>query len=359
MTTIQGVPDLGPGLRLHLNENTGGCSAKVVEVVRAFDAQQLATYPDFRDAIVETAAFLGVNADRIVLTNGLDEGILLASIAYLGHRTPEALVEQGAALTVMSGAPEIVVAQPAFEPYLSTAHAMGARVVSVPAGPNYAYPLEAVLKAITPNTRIVYVNNPNNPSGQPVPQEAIRRVAREAGHALVFVDEAYHDFLGENFLAEAANYPNVIVGRTFSKAYGLAGMRVGVMIASPAVLAPIRRAMPLFNLNVVAVAALRAAIADTEFRSWYLAQTKESKELVYAACDRAGLRYWKSAANFVLIDGASRARELVDGMIAKGVFVRDRTKDPACPNCFRVTTGVVEHARHAVETLEALCASLN
>ncbi|MDP2052291.1 MAG: aminotransferase class I/II-fold pyridoxal phosphate-dependent enzyme, partial [Acidobacteriota bacterium] len=260
MTTIQGVPDLGPGLRLHLNENTAGCSPKVVEAVRAFDGQRLATYPDFRDAIFETAAFLGIEPDRIVLTNGLDEGILLASIAYLGHRTPEALVELGAPITALSGAAEVIVSQPAFEPYLHAAHALGARVVSVPAGPDYAYPLDGVLKAITPNTRIVYVNNPNNPSGQPVPQEAIRRVARAAGHALVFVDEAYHDFLGENFLSEAADYANVIVGRTFSKAFGLAGMRVGVMMASPAILAPIRRAMPLFNLNVVAVAALRAAI---------------------------------------------------------------------------------------------------
>lgn len=355
MTTIQGVPDLGPGLRLHLNENTAGCSPKVVEAVRAFDGQQLATYPDFRDAVFETAAFLGVDPGRIVLTNGLDEGILLASIAYLGHRTPEALVELGAPIAALSGAAEVIVSQPAFEPYLHAAHALGARVVSVPAGPDYVYPLEGVLKAITPNTRIVYVNNPNNPSGQPVPQEAIRRVAREAGHALVFVDEAYHDFLGENFLSEAADYPNMIVGRTFSKAFGLAGMRVGVMIASPAILAPIRRAMPLFNLNVVAVAALRAAIADTEFRSWYVAQANESKALVYAACDRAGLRYWKSGANFVLIDGGDRARALVDGMIAQGVFVRDRTRDPACPNCFRLTTGVVEHTRHAVATLEALC----
>jgi len=357
MTTIQGVPDLGPGLRLHLNENTGGCSPKVVEAVRAFDGPRLATYPDFRDAILETAAFLGVDPDRIVLTNGLDEGILLASVGYLTNRTPEALVAQGAAPTVMSGAPEVLVAQPAFEPYLHGAHAMGARVVSVPPAPDYSYPVDAVIRALTPDTRIVYVNNPNNPTGQPVPKAAIHRVAREAAHALVFVDEAYQDFQGENFLQEAAQYPNMLVGRTFSKAFGLAGMRVGVMIASPAVLAPIRRCMPLFNLNVVAVAALRAAIADTGFRAWYVAQAAESKALVYAACERAGLRYWKSAANFVLIDGGSRARALIDGMIARGVFVRDRTKDPACPNCFRLTAGVVEHTRTAVETLEALCAA--
>ena len=355
MTTIQGVPDLGPGLRLHLNENTGGCSPRVVDAVRAFDAQGLATYPDFKDAILETAAYLGVDPDRLVLTNGLDEGILLASVGYLGQRTPEALAELGAPLT--AAAPEIVVSQPAFEPYLSTAHAMGARIISVPARKDFSYPGDEVIRAVTVNTRIVYVNNPNNPTGQPIAKTDIRKVAEAAGHALVFVDEAYHDFLGENFLDEAANYPNVIVGRTFSKAFGLAGMRVGVMIASPSVLKPIRRAMPLFNLNVVAVAALGAALADTEFRSWYVAQATESKALLYAALDGLGLRYWRSAANFVLIDGGERARALVDGMIARGVFVRDRTKDPSCPNCFRLTTGVVDHTRKAIEALEAVCAA--
>ena len=358
MTTIQGVPDLGPGLRLHLNENTGGCSQKVVDAVRAFDGPALATYPDFRDAILETAAFLGVDPDRIVLTNGLDEGILLVSIAYLGNRTPEALVELGAPLTATSGAAEVLVAQPAFEPYLLGAHSLGARVVSVPPEKDFAFPLDGMLRAISPNTRIVYVNNPNNPSGQPIAKDAIHRIAKAAGHALVFVDEAYHDFLGENFLAEAAAYPNVLIGRTFSKAFGLAGMRVGVMIAPPEILAPIRRAMPLFNLNVVAVAALRAAIADPSFRTWYIAQSNQSKELVYAACERAGLKYWNSAANFVLIDGGAKARRLIDGMIASGVFVRDRTKDPATPACFRLTTGVVEHTRKAADTLEALCRDL-
>ena len=343
---------------MHLNENTGGCSQKVVEAVRAFDGPALATYPDFRDAIFETAAFLGVDPEHIVLTNGLDEGILLVSIAYLGNRTPEALVELGAPLTVMSGAPEVLVAQPAFEPYIHGAHSLGARVVSVPPGPDFAFPLDGMLRAITPNTRLVYVNNPNNPSGQPIPKDAIHRIARDAGHALVFVDEAYHDFLGDNFLSEAADYPNVLIGRTFSKAFGLAGMRVGVMIAPPEILAPIRKCMPLFNLNVVAVAALRAAIGDPAFRTWYLAEANASKQLVYAACDRAGLKYWKSAANFVLIDGGARARQLIDGMIGNGVFVRDRTQDPATPACFRLTTGVVEHTRRAVAALEALCAHL-
>jgi len=354
---IQGVPDLGIGLRLHLNENTGGCSPKVVEAVRGFTAERLALYPDFTDAVLETARFLGEDPDRIVLTNGLDEGILLASIAYLMPRAPRGLVELGAPDMVPSGTTEIVVALPTFDPYLHAARALGARIVSVPAAPDYTFPVDAVLRAVTPSTRIVYVNNPNNPTGQPIPQEAIRRVAREAGHAVVFVDEAYHDFMTENFLAEARSYPNVMVGRTFSKAYGLAGIRVGVLVASPSLLEPVRQVMPLFNLNVVAVAALRAALTDTAFRTWYLDQAAQSKALVYGACERLGLRYWKSAANFVLIDGGPRAQAIVAGLIARGIFVRDKSGDPSSPNCFRLTAGVVEHTRKAVEALEAVCAA--
>ncbi len=199
----------------------------MVDAVRSFDARGLATYPDYRAAVVETAAFLGVDPDRLVLTNGLDEGVLLAAIGYLGHRTPPALVEAGAPMVSPSGQPEVIVAAPAFETYVTTAKALGARVVQVPPGPDFAFPTDGIVRAMTSNTRIVYVNNPNNPTGQPVAQAAIRRIAGEAGHALVFVDEAYHDFMGENFLEAAAEFPNVIVGRTFSKAHGLAGMRVG------------------------------------------------------------------------------------------------------------------------------------
>jgi histidinol-phosphate aminotransferase len=355
MTRIQGIPHLGEGVRLHLNENTGGCSPKVVEAVRSFDAQALATYPDYRAAVTETAAFLGVDPEWLVLTNGLDEGVLLAAIGYLGARTPEALVQAGGSYVAPGGQPDVIVAAPAFETYVTTAKALGARVVTVPPGPDFSFPLDGVLKSITPNTRIVYINNPNNPTGQPVAKDAIRAVIAAAGHALVFVDEAYHDFMGEDFLQEGLTHPNVLIGRTFSKAHGLAGMRVGVMIAQPALLEPVRFVMPLFNLNVVAVAALRAALTDREFTPWYLAQVEESKRILYAALDRVKLRYWPSRANFVLLDGGRRMSELVHGLIARGVLVRDRSKDPATPNCFRITTGVVEHTRAAVKALEELC----
>jgi histidinol-phosphate aminotransferase len=356
MTTIQGMPNLGPGLRLHLNENTGGCSPAVLAAIHGVSMADVATYADYEGAVRDTAAYLGVDPDWLVLTNGLDEGLLLAAIAYLMPRAPEALVALGAPLMAVSGLPEQILMLPTFEPYVINAKALGARTVAIPCGADFEFPVEAVLAAVTTNTRVIYINTPHNPSGRPVSEAVIRRVVERADHAVVLIDEAYHDFQGVNFLHLARAYPNVLIGRTFSKAYGLAGMRVGVLVGKPPLLDAIRFVMPLFNLNSVAVAAMRAALADREFMPWYVAQARESKALLYAALDRLGLRYWKSESNFVLVDGGTRAQELIAGMIAGGVLVRDRGKEHNCANCFRFTAGVVEHTRKGIALLEALCA---
>jgi len=354
MTHIQGIPDPGPGLRLHLNENTAGCSPRVVEAISRLSSGDLALYPDYKAAVLETAAHLGVDPDWVVLTNGLDEGILLASLACLSPYAANEAVS-AAGITGSRGVPEVVITVPAFEAYAVCAQALGAVVVAVPHEPDFVFPLKGVLSAITPATRLIYVNTPHNPSGVPVDADMVRQVIAHAPRAVVFIDEAYHDFLGETFLAEVRTFPNVIIGRTFSKAYGLAGMRVGVLVAAPALLEPIRYVMPVYNLSVVAVAALRAALTDAAFVPWYVEQVRASKALVYAALDQLGLRYWRSAANFVLIDGGGQARVLVDELQRRKIFVRDRTADPHCRNCFRLTTGVVEHTRAAIATLEQLC----
>lgn len=344
MSTIQGIPDPGPGLRLHLNEHTGGCSPRVMEAVRALDATSFALYPDYKPAVLETATFLGLDPDQVLLTNGLDEAIFLTAASIFGNRAPNV--------------GNAVVPLPAFETYLTACGAMAARVVTVPPGPDLTFPTDDVLRTIDHSTKLVFVNNPNNPSGRLVPVADIRRIVEANPAAVVFVDEAYYEYGGETFLEELPRHENVIIGRTFSKAHGLAGIRVGLIAAHPNVLDRIRPIVPLFNLNAVGVAALRAAIADTEFVPRSVAQANESKAMLYAACDRLGLKYWRSAANFVLVDGGDRARAIVDGLRARRIFVRDRTTDPWCPNCFRVSTGVVAHTREAIAAMEELCAGL-
>jgi len=356
MNTIQGMPNPGPGLRLHLNENTAGCSPKVLDAIRRISPKDVATYPDYEAAVRETASHIGADPDWLVLTNGLDEGLLLAAIGYLTAGAPDALVALGAMPVGLSGQPEQIVVLPAFEPYIINARALGARTIAVPSEADFAFPLGQVLAAISPNTRLVLINTPHNPSGRPVSEGDIRAVIAGAPHAVVFIDEAYHDFQGVNFLALTREFPNVMVGRTMSKAYGLAGIRIGLVVASPALLAPIRYVMPLFNLNSVAVAALRAAIADPQFLPASVAEARASKALLYDALTQLGLPHWKSETNFVLVNGGERCQDLVAGLRTRGVLVRDRSTEHGCAGCFRITVGPVEHTKTAIAALEALCA---
>lgn len=340
---IQGFRSPGDGLRLHLNENTGGCSPRVIEAIRQLTPADIAAYPDYESAVLACAAHFDVDPEWALLTNGLDEGILMTALGSMGR-------ERGGSL-------EAIVPVPAFDPYLASIAAVGATAIRIPPLADFGFPLEAVLDAITPQTRVVFLNTPSNPTGQAIPRHMLRRVAREAPHAAVLVDEAYVEFAGDSFLDELPRYENVIVGRTFSKAYGLAGMRIGCLIAQPDTLDPIRGVTPVLNLNVVAITALQAALKDTEFLPRYRAQVEESKKRLYATCDRLGLKYWNSSANFVLVRVGSRAASIAAALGARGVHVRDRSGDPHTPGCIRITAGILEHTETASAALEAIISS--
>jgi histidinol-phosphate aminotransferase len=333
------------GLRLHLNENTAGCSPKVIAALQGLTRQQAAEYPDYDAAVAATANRLGVSSDELLLTNGLDEGLLAVSIVTL--RSPR---------HVPSGSPEAIVIVPAFDMYAACADAAGGRVVEVPLNADFSFPLTAVQRAITPATRLIFLTSPNNPTGLCIPRNDVLEIARSAPNAIVLVDEAYADFAGESLLHDrvARSIPNLLIGRTFAKAYGLAGLRAGALIGSPATLAPIRRVVPPYSLNICATVALVAGLEDVDYYNWYLAEVRASKALLYDVLDRRHIKYWPSAANFVLARFGEQASEVVEQLKARHVFVRDKSRDPACPGCLRITTGVVEHTRTLVDALEEI-----
>ncbi len=340
---LQGYPDPGPGLRLHLNENTGGCSPKVLDAIRRVDPRDVSTYPSYPELVRACARHFNVDPEWILLTNGLDEGILMAAVGHIARaRMHDA---------------ETIVPLPAFDPYPNATAAVGASAVRIPPEPGYAFQTDAVLRAITPRTRMIFLNTPNNPTGQLIPLQDLRRIAEAAPDAVVLVDEAYIEFGGESFLPELGSHPNVLIGRTFSKAYGLAGMRVGIVIGQPPVLDPVRAVTLPFNINGVAIAATLAALDDREFLPAYAAQVAESRRRLYAACDRLGLTYWPSAANFVLVQ-VGEVAPFVRALAERDVHVRDRSKDPATPGCVRITTGVLEHTDRAIEALESVAGSV-
>src|SRR5262249_10552650 len=152
------------------------------------------------------------------------------------------------------------------------------------------------------------------------------------------------------------SFPNVIVGRTFSKAFGLAGLRLGCLVGGAARLDPIRHVIPVYSVNVAATVAVRAALGDLGYVEDYLRQVEESKTMLYAACERLGLGYSKSRTNFVLVNASDRLDRLVDGLAARGIFVRDRSTEPGCAGCARIVAGVVEHTRRCIAAMdEVLC----
>jgi histidinol-phosphate aminotransferase len=334
-------------LRLHLNENTGGCSHTVVEAIRQISAEAVAFYPDYTALSRDCAAYLGVAEPRLVLTNGLDEGLLALTVTAFCARPP------GGAL------PEAIIPAPAFEMYSVFAKAAGGAVVSIAPKPGFEFQTRDVCEAVNERTRIVFQTNPNNPTGQLIPREAIREIVRSvpAGVTIV-IDEAYYDFCGETFLPELGAHTNIVIGRTFAKAHGLAGLRAGCLIGDPSRLAPVRDAVPPFSLSVFAAVGWRAALGDREYLDWYRGQVSESRELLYAACARLRLPYWKSAGNFVLIDvrRSGDPGEIVQAFAERGILVRDRSRDPGCSGCIRITAGLVRHTEIVIEVLEGLCA---
>ena len=337
-------PEQEGALRLHLNENTAGCSPAVIEAVRRVTAQEVACYPDYSRLYRECAEYLGVPERQIILTNGVDEGLLAAVVACfrVAHTSPRL--------------PEGIVVQPAYEMYGICIRAVGGRVVAIPPKPDFEFPLVELLHALTRDTRLIFLNNPNNPTGRLIPRDAIRDIARSVpSEVVVLIDEAYYEFCGESFMAEIGRYRNVIIARTFAKAHGLAGLRAGCLVGDPERLDPLREVLPPYNLNVFAVAGWRAALRDREHVAWYQGQVEESRRLLYDACNRLGLKCWRSAGNFVLIRVGEDATECARKLSARGVLVRSRSGEPGCQNCIRITAGVVEHTRTAIEGLEALC----
>ena len=346
MTRFEKPGQLDDGLRLHQNENTAGCSPKVIEALAGLRCEQVGFYPPYEAATRACASYLGVEAERLSLLNGLDEGIMATAVGYLRPR-PDGFV------------PEAIIPEPAFEIFAWDTEVLGGLPVRVAPNADFSFPLDRVLAAITPRTRVVFLTNPNNPTGVSTPMDAIRTIAdRAPAGAIVFVDEAYAEFSGQSFIPELSRFPNVVVGRTFSKAFGLAGIRIGAITGHPDALEPIRLAIPVYSVNIAAVVAVQAALGDRHYVRDYLRQVEQSKAMLYAACDRLGFTYTRSAANFVLVDAGDKLEAIIAGSVARGIHLRDRSKEPGCAGSFRVTAGIVEHTQRCIDVFEeVLCAA--
>ena len=328
-------PPLGgrAGLRLDFNENTVGCSPRVLERLRQLQFEQLARYPERESVERQIAGHLGVDPAGLLLTNGVDEAIHLICETYL---------EPG---------DEVLIVVPTFSMYEIYAAATGARVITIPAAPEFRYPTDEVLARISPRTRLIAMANPNNPTGTVVAKSDLLRILRAASDAAVLVDEAYFDFYGESLLDDVASHPNLFVARTFSKAYGLAGLRIGVLVGSAAQMAMVRRVGSPYNVNAVALACLPEALAEQEYVRQYVAEVRQGRDRLEQELRSLKLRFWPSQANFVLVSIGERHDAFVRAMRERGILVRDRSRDPGCAGCVRISVGSHEQTERLIVAL--------
>ena len=316
-------PPLGnrQGLRLDFNENTVGCSPRVMQRLRTLDAEQLARYPEREPLEAVVASHLGIRPEELLLTNGTDEAIHLVCETYL---------EPG---------DEAIIVVPTFSMYEIYAAATGAKVIAVPAGEEFHFPLENVLARINERTRLIAVANPNNPTGTLASAEDLLKIAAVAPQAALLVDEAYFEFCGETLLPEFRAFPNLFVSRTFSKAYGLAGLRIGVLAGHPDQMHFVRPVSSPYNVNSVALACLPEALADQAYVRQYVDEVLGGRERLERELQEWGIRYWQSRANFVLMYFGSQAADFISAMRQRGILVRDRSSDYGCAGCVRITLG--------------------
>ena len=324
ITRIPHIPQLTSGragICLDLNENTAGCSPRVLAKLRSLTATDISLYPERAAVEAVLASHLGVNPERLLLANGVDEAILLLFSCFLGPGD------------------EALYPVPTFPMYPICAAATGALTVEVAMDRDFRFPAAALRAAVTPQTRLIAIANPNNPTGALASRKDLVALLEAAPHAAVLLDEAYYEFSGETMLSELPRFPNLFVARTFSKVYGLAALRVGCLIGAPEHMEMVRRLAPPFNVNGLALACLPEALADQEFVSNCVIAVKRERARLEAAFSKYGIRTWPSHGNFVLADLGKWHAAFTEEFQKEGIYVRDRGADPACSGCVRITIG--------------------
>jgi histidinol-phosphate aminotransferase len=328
-------------IKLASNENPLGTSPQALDAIREA-LPRLNYYPDsqchnLRGALAD---YHQVDPEQIVVGNGADGIITQVCMAYLDQDS------------------EVIVSQSSFPVYDIFTHIMRARLVKTPLR-DYRLDLDAMAAAVTVQTKLVFVCNPNNPTGTIVTAAEVEAfMSCVPDNVLVVFDEAYYELVDSDDYPDTFEYlrqgrENVIIMRTFSKVYGLAGIRLGYAVGLPSVLAPLNRAKESFAVNLLAQAAGVAALQDQEFLRRTVEANRASRQWLYGQFDRLGLFYVPSHTNFVLVRVGPQAVEIQQALLRRGVIVRP-CDGYDLSDFLRVTVGTPEQDARFIEALDAV-----
>jgi histidinol-phosphate aminotransferase len=307
-------------LRLDFNENTAGCSPSVRRALAKLTPKLLSMYPEYDRGTRRLARHFQVAPEELLLTNGGDDALRLFFDAFVDAGT------------------SVVICEPTFPMYRYWGEVAGAKIEVQRYGPAMEFPLQAVLEAITAGPRVLFICNPNNPTGTLIDKSVIETILKAATHTAVVVDEAYAEFSGVTVIPWINKYPQLFVARTFSKAAGLAGLRLGAVVACAESLTVLRRATAPFPVNVAALAAAEAAVGDSKTMKLYVKDILRTRGWFEKELHKLNVKTYPSAGNFLLADFGLGGSEMCVQLQKKGVLLRDRAKDIG-PGIVRVSIG--------------------
>lgn len=308
-------------LRLDFNENTQGPSPKVLEAVRSLPANAYATYPEYAGLDVAFGHAFGVPAENVGLFNGVDAAIRAVFDAY-----------GGAGETLLTTAPT-------FGYYTPCAEQQGMKILALPYTEDLEFPVEAMREALRESPRLCFICNPNNPTGTLIDADTIMGLVRSAPETLFVVDELYADFTGVSVLPGGVEAENLLVLRSLSKAAGLAALRIGVAIGHPDLVDGVQRVTGPYDVNMFAVVAARAALADPDYIAAYVQEVSAAKAWVVSELRRMDVRVHAAGGNYVLVFPNGDCEATVQALAMQGILVRSMAGKPLIDGSFRLTIG--------------------
>jgi histidinol-phosphate aminotransferase len=319
-------------LRLDFNENTSGCGPAVLRALRKLKPKQLAMYPEYAESTRRIASYFDVAAEELLLTNGGDDALRVFFDAFVEPTS------------------HILICEPTFPMYRYYAEIAGARVETLRYGADMEFPLDEFVAALRKKPSVLFIANPNNPTGTLSQPDAIKKILRAATNTVVVIDEAYAEFSGVTMLPWIRRYPQLFVARTFSKAAGLAALRLGAVMACRDSLSILRRAMPPFPVNVAALVAAEAALQEGAAIRNYVKQTRVARERFSGDLQRLGVKTFPSAGNFLLADFGPQGPALFKELAAQNILVRERTREIG-PGFVRISIGTASEMKRVVKSV--------
>lgn len=319
-------------VRLDFNENTAGCSPSVIRALAKLSPQFLAMYPEYEASIREFARYFGVRHGELLLTNGADDAIRAFFDVFVDHRST------------------VLLCEPTFTMYRYYAEIFAAKIHVSRYDAQMNVPLENLAAALRRRPRLLFLANPNNPTGTLITHLQIEHLLKSATHTAVVIDEAYFDFSGVTVLSLIRKYPQLFIMRTFSKAAGLASLRLGAILARADSLENIRRAMPPFPVNSAALVAARAAIRDRRAMRRYVGEVKRLRHWFATELHRLGVVTYPSGGNFLLANFGSTGPRLFARLVKAGFLLRDRSLEIG-PGFVRISIGTADEMRRLVRAI--------